>query len=153
MPTSSPAVETTKTADPIEVVRTFLLALQDGDLDAALPMLAEDVRWINVSLPTVKGRSRVAWLLRLLFKRGLRFRVHLHAIATDGDVILTDRTDATGFGRFEPRFWVYGRFAVSDGQITLWRDSFDWVDVTLSVLRGVAAMLVPAVNRPWPGDA
>jgi limonene-1,2-epoxide hydrolase len=149
MATTSPAVETT--AEAIEVVRRFLLALQDGDLETALPMLADDVRWINVSLPTVKGRSRVGWLLRPLFRHGMRFRVHLHAIAVDGDAILTERSDAIGFGRFEQRFWVYGRFAVTGGQITLWRDSFDWLDVTLSVLRGVAGMLVPALNRPWPG--
>jgi limonene-1,2-epoxide hydrolase len=148
--TTAASAPTTTTA-PAEVVRTFLLALQAGDLDSALDLLAEDVRYINVSLPTVRGRGRVERLFRPAYARGGRFRVHFHAIATDGDVVLTDRTDALGIGRFEQRLWVYGRFVVKDGKITVWRDSFDWLDVTRSTLRGLIAIAIPALNRPWPG--
>jgi limonene-1,2-epoxide hydrolase len=148
--TSTASFSTTPTAQA-QVVRSFLLALQAGDLDAALELLADDVRYINVSLPTVNGRERVERIFRPAYARGGRFRVHLHAIATDGDVVLTDRTDALGIGRFEQRLWVYGRFVVKDGKITLWRDSFDWLDVTISALRGLAAIAIPALNRPWPG--
>jgi len=146
-PTSAP----TTTTAPAEVVRTFLLALQAGDLDSALELLAEDVRYINVSLPTVRGRGRVERLFRSVYARGGRFRVHFHGIAADGDVVLTDRTDEVGIGRFEQRLWVYGRFIVKDGKITVWRDSFDWLDVTRSALRGLIAIAIPALNRPWPG--
>lgn len=152
MATTSQAVEPNTSREPTEVVRAFLLALQDGDLDAALPLLADDVVWINVTLPTVKGRARIERLLRPAFRRGGRFRVHLHAVASDGDVVLTDRTDAIGIGPFEQRLWVYGRFTVKGGKIAVWRDSFDWLDLAISTLRAVAGMLVPALNRPWPGD-
>ena len=37
-----------------DVVRSFLLALQDRDLDAAMALLTEDAVWINVSLPAVR---------------------------------------------------------------------------------------------------
>jgi limonene-1,2-epoxide hydrolase len=47
---------------------------------------------------------------------------------------------------------VYGRFDVIDGRIVLWRDSFDWLDLLIGLIRGVAGALVPALNRPWPGD-
>jgi limonene-1,2-epoxide hydrolase len=149
-PSTEPTPVTTTT--PAEIVRAFLLALEAGELDAALELLAEDVLYINVSLPTVRGRRRVERLFRPAYARGGRFRVHFHAIATDGDVVVTDRSDALGIGRFEQRFWVYGRFVVADGRIAVWRDSFDWLDVSLSLVRGLIGIAVPALNRPWPGD-
>lgn len=136
---------------PADVVRTFLEALEEGDLDAALPLLAEDVRWINVSLPEIKGRRAVERIGRLSFTTlGGGFRVHFFSIAADGDVVLTERCDALTLGRFEQRFWVYGRFEVRDGQITVWRDAFDWGDLTAGLLRGLAGIVSPRLNRGWP---
>jgi limonene-1,2-epoxide hydrolase len=80
------------------------------------------------------------------------FRVHFHAIASEGNTVLTDRTDELIIGPVRQRVWVCGRFEVTDGKITLWRDSFDWVDVLIGLIRGLAGALVPALNRRWPGD-
>jgi limonene-1,2-epoxide hydrolase len=77
--------------------------------------------------------------------------VHFHNVATDGNVVITERTDALGVGRFEQRFWVYGRFEVEQGRIRVWRDSFDWADITISLVRGLAGAVLPALNRRWPG--
>jgi limonene-1,2-epoxide hydrolase len=149
-----PAAGPLPATDPAAIVKTFLLALQDGELDAALELLAEDVVYTNVSLPTIRGRARVDRVFRPLFERlGGRFRVHFHTIATEGQTVLTERTDALGLGRVEQRFWVYGRFDVVDSRIAVWRDSFDWLDITVSIMRGFAGAVVPALNRRWPGDA
>jgi limonene-1,2-epoxide hydrolase len=80
-------------------------------------------------------------------------RVHFHAIAAEGNTVLTDRTDELILGRVRQRVWVYGRFEVDNGKITMWRDSFDWVDVTIALIRGLAGAVVPALNRRWPGDS
>ncbi len=40
------------------------------------------------------------------------FNVHFNHVATEGNVVLTDRIDELNFGRFASRFWVYGRFIV-----------------------------------------
>jgi limonene-1,2-epoxide hydrolase len=137
-----------------QTVRTFLEALQAGDLDAALPLLTEDAVWINVSLPAVRGRNKIERINRLgLEKLGGGFRVHFHNIAAEGDTVLTERTDAIRLGRVEQRFWVYGRFEMRDGRIAVWRDSFDWGDIVVSLLRGIAGAFVPSLNRRWPGDS
>jgi limonene-1,2-epoxide hydrolase len=134
-----------------DIVRTFLLALQDRDLDAAMALLAEDAVWINVSLPAVRGRRAIDRICRVAMRAGGGFRVHLHGIAEDGDgVVLTDRADALTLGRFEQRFWVYGRFEVRDGRIAVWRDAFDWGDLAVSLARGLAGVVSPSLNRPWP---
>jgi len=142
----------TAPASPAETVKTFLLALEADDLDTALPLLADDVEYVNVSLPPMHGRRRVERAMRSFQKRGAGFRVHFHAVATEGDTVLTERTDALIFGRVEQRFWVYGRFEVRDGRIAVWRDSFDWADLTVGLLRGIAGAFAPALNRRWPGE-
>ncbi|WP_207222902.1 limonene-1,2-epoxide hydrolase family protein [Herbihabitans rhizosphaerae] len=139
-------------ADAIGIVASFLSALEDNDLAAALDLLAEDAQWINVSLPAVRGRDRIARLLRLLIAARVGFRVHVHHAAAEGGVVLTERTDALGRGRFEHRFWVYGRFEIEDGRITVWRDSFDWLDIVVGLVRAVAGVAMPGVNRRWPGE-
>ena len=143
---SQPAADST----PAGVVQAFLLALQAEDVDSAVALLADDVQWINVSLPTIRG-PRVERVLRGLEGRA-GFRVHLFNVAADGEVVLTERTDAIRLGRFEQRFWVWGRFEVRDGRITIWRDSFDWLDVTVSALRAAAGVVAPGLNRRWPGE-
>ena len=151
--TAPPTVNgTAATVAAAEVVRSFLAALEANDLDTAMSLLTEDAVWINVSLPAVRGRRAIDRTLRLAQKvPGARFRVHFHNIAADGDVVLTERTDALGFGRFEQRFWVAGRFELEHGRIRVWRDSFDWADITVSLVRGLVGTLVPALNRRWPG--
>jgi limonene-1,2-epoxide hydrolase len=149
-----PAARTLPQTEPAAIVKNFLLALESSDLDAALELLADDVVYINVSLPTIRGRARIERIFRPLMERlGGRFRVHVHTIASHGQTVLTERTDEVAVGRVEQRFWVYGRFDVVDGRITLWRDSFDWFDLTVSVARALAGALVPALNRRWPGDS
>ncbi len=140
------------TTDPAEVVRDFLLALQADELDRALELLTDDAVWINVTLPTVRGRRGIERVLRFLNRTGGRFRVHFHNVASDGNVVLTERTDALILGRFEQRLWVYGRFEVVNGRITLWRDSFDWLDTTIALFRGLLGVFAPSLNRRWPGE-
>jgi len=150
VPMTTTASPRTVDSTPAGVVESFLLALQAQDVEGAVALLADDVQWINVSLPTIKGRN-VARVLRALEGR-TGFRVHVFHVATEGDVVLTERADAIRIGRFEQRFWVWGRFEVSDGRIVIWRDSFDWLDFTISVLRGAAGVVAPALNRRWPGE-
>ena len=147
----SPAAEP-QSRDPAEVVTSFLVALQNNEIENAMELLAPDAVWINVSLPAVRGRDRIERICRLGPKTGTHFRVHFHNVATHGNVVLTERTDALGRGRFEQRFWVYGRFELTDGKIRIWRDSFDWFDMVVSLLRATVGAFVPALNRPWPAD-
>lgn len=152
--TASEATTTGRATDPVEVVRAFLLALQAGELDRALELLDEHVVYINVTLPTIRGRRGVDRAFRpLMEKLPGGFRVHFHAISAEGNTVLTDRTDELVMGRVRQRIWVYGRFEVVDGKITLWRDSFDWFDVFVGLVRGLLGAVVPALNRRWPGDA
>ena len=147
LPTPAPAGVTP--TDPQAVVEAFLAALADADLDAAGALLDADAAYTNVGLPTIHGRARVVKVLAGLDRPGAGFEAYLHAGSADGPTVLNERTDVIVIGRFRAQFWVTGRFDVHDGRITLWRDSFDYLDIARAVVRGLVGIALPGV-RPTP---
>jgi limonene-1,2-epoxide hydrolase len=135
---------------PQQVVEQFLAAMEAGDADAAGALLHPEIVYINVGLPALRGSRRVQRVLDLLRRPQMGFGVVVHAIAADGNAVLTERTDRLDIGRFQPQFWVWGRFDVADGKIILWRDSFDNLDIARSIIRALAAMIVPSLAPSWP---
>jgi limonene-1,2-epoxide hydrolase len=129
--------------DPQATVERFLELLRTGDIDAAGAMLAPNVTYANVGLITVTGRSRALRVLRAFVPRGSSFDVEIHAIASSGSTVLTERTDTISRGRLRVAFWVCGRFEVEGGEIALWRDYFDYGNVTAGLLRGLAGAVLP----------
>jgi len=138
--------------DSAALTTRFLQLLADGQLDDAVDLLAEDVLYTNVSLPAMRGRERVRQAVRRALGRpAAGFEVYIHAIATDDDgVVLTERTDVLTYGRLRVQFWVYGRFETRDGQITVWRDSFDWLNLAAATARGVLALGIPGLAARPP---
>lgn len=135
--------------DPQAVVEGFLAAMAAGDARAAAELVADDILYVNVGLPAIRGKRGVEKVLALVDRPGAGFEVYLHAISAEGPVVLTERTDVLLMGRLRIQFWVWGRFEVRDGTITLWRDSFDFLDLAKANLRAVAALLIPSI-RPRP---
>lgn len=117
-----------------------------------MDLLAPDVLYTNVSLPTIRGRERVRKLARISADRGMRFEVHTHAASARDGVVLNERTDVLIFGPLRIQFWVFGRFDVQDGQIMVWRDAFDWLDMGRGLLRGLLGLAAPSLGRPAPSD-
>lgn len=148
LPLTAPADPAALT-DPRAVVEAFLAALAESNAETADALVADDILYVNVGLPPVRGRAQMARVLGLLDRPGTGFEVYLHAISADGPVVLTERTDVLVIGPLRLQFWVAGRFDVHDGRITLWRDAFDYLDIGRSWVRAVAALAVPAL-RPAP---
>lgn len=135
---------------PEAIVTDFLQAMVDQDHDRIAALLAPDLRYTNVSLPTIKGGKRVAGLLSRALRGRTFFDVQIHRIATNGDIVLTERTDVLKLGPLHIGFWVCGTFRVEDGRIALWRDYFDWMDIGRGTLRGVAGIAVPGLRATLP---
>lgn len=131
--------------DNVRVVENFLYALQDEDYETADSLLADNVAWQNVGLPTIRGRQRIVGLMRRGEGR-MGFEVKIHRIAGEGNAVLTERTDALVIGPVRMQFWVCGVFEVHAGRITLWRDYFDFLDFTKAMLRGIAATVFPSLR-------
>jgi limonene-1,2-epoxide hydrolase len=136
--------------EPQAVVEAFLAALAESDVKTAGDLMAIDIEYVNVGCPTIRGRGRVVKVLSGLARPSFGFEVYLHAISAAGPTVLTERTDVLLVGKLRLQFWVVGRFDVADGQIMLWRDAFDYVDIVRSLVRGLGGLLVPALRPLAP---
>jgi limonene-1,2-epoxide hydrolase len=144
----------TDTATEIEVVRSFLQALERLDIDAALEMTDPGIEYQNVPLPPAQGRAAFERQMSVFERRITGFEARVHAIAANGGTVLTERTDVIEVGRVRADFWVCGTFEVRAGRIVLWRDYFDYVDVTMAFARGAVRALAAALRgsaREGPG--
>jgi limonene-1,2-epoxide hydrolase len=138
-------------AEPAAVVRRFLELLEADEVDEAVELLAVDVRYENVGLPTVHGRERVRRLFRAAMRQpGSGFEAYLHVVSANGSSVMTERTDVLKTRRLVVQLWVCGRFDVHDGQITLWRDYFDYVNFTMALLRGLLGAVLPSLRARPP---
>ena len=137
-------------SSPVPTVERFLELLRLGDLDQAVALLAADVVYENVGLPTVHGRERVRRLFGRAYDGGGGFDVVIHTICADGPSVLTERTDFLTFRKLHMEFWVCGRFDVRDGQIVLWRDYFDFLKFNTALLRGLMGVGLPKLRAKLP---
>ncbi|MFV0494431.1 limonene-1,2-epoxide hydrolase family protein [Mycobacterium sp.] len=142
---TEPMRATAESTDNIHIVESFLDALQNEDFEAVESALDDDLIYENVGFSRVRGGRRTAKLLRKMQGR-IGFEVKIHRIAADGAAVLTERTDVLILGRFRVQFWVCGVFELRDGQITLWRDYFDTLDMLKATVRGLAGMVIPALR-------
>nr|WP_230595615.1 limonene-1,2-epoxide hydrolase family protein [Rhodococcus sp. 15-649-1-2] len=131
-------IETTKAN---EVVEGMFDALRNRDVERVVDRLDDAVVWHNVGLPRVRGKRRVGKFMRLLAKPQYGFDVTIHNIASDGDTVLTERTDVLIWRRLRIEFWVCGTFELRDGKILVWRDYFDNVDFLEGLIKGALRAL------------
>ena len=114
-----------------DVVQQFLDHLNAQRIDDGMDLLAEDVLYHNIPMDPMTGRESVRAFAHE-FGMGSRLQVdwQLRAIASAGDVVLTERFDiftaADGQRIAVP---LMGSFRVKDGFITEWRDYFDLADL------------------------
>jgi limonene-1,2-epoxide hydrolase len=138
---------------PALVVERFLDLLRRGDVDGAVDLLAVDVAYENVGLPTIHGRERVRRAFRATLGRAASgFDVQTHSISARGPTVLTERTDVLMVRRLHIQLWVCGRFDVHNGQIVLWRDYFDQAAFIAGAVRGLIGTVLPAARAKWPVD-
>lgn len=135
--------EGTTRDDAIAVVEDFLHAMEQMDAERAVALLHPDVEYRNVPFPPARGKRAVEQQLRGFARYATAVELRNHHIAANGPVVLTERTDTIQVGRVKAAFWVCGTFEVQDGKIRVWRDRFDFFDLTRGVAWGLARALLP----------
>ncbi|WP_078287682.1 limonene-1,2-epoxide hydrolase family protein [Mycobacterium sp. D16R24] len=139
--------DTLATTASIDIVEGFWDAMRRSDLAALDALLDDAVRWENVGLPTVSGRTTVLRALSLLNLPGAGFDVKIHRITAKGNTVMTERTDVVIVGPLHIAFWVCGVTELSDdGKVTLWRDYADVWNLTKGLARGIVGTVIPALR-------
>lgn len=126
--------------DSVTVVVSFLTALARGDVDSALEMVTDDIEWVNVGFPTLRGARLVGRSLRATNSPWLRFDAILHHIAAADGAVLNERTDLVTVGPLGIEFWVCGTFELRDGKIAVWRDYFSLRDLVRGTVVGLVRL-------------
>ena len=108
---------------PQQTVEAFIARINAMETESALGLLAEDIVYDNVPMPTIHGRDATRTFLAQMPYDAAEWIVH--AIAANGVTVLTERTDRFHLGGKWLEIRVMGTFEVRDGSITHWRDYFD----------------------------
>lgn len=134
---------------PVDLVKDFFTNLAQGRVDAALADVDDAIVYTNVGLPAVRGKELFGKVMRGLNGKFVAFDAEILAMSADDEgVVLTERIDELSIGPLRMTFWVCGRNEVREGRIVVWRDYFDFWNVTRAFVRGVAALVVPGLARP-----
>jgi limonene-1,2-epoxide hydrolase len=136
-------------ASAVDVVRSFLEALERQDVDAVLGLSSPEIVYQNVPLPPARGLAAFERQMQGFQKYFTGFEAHVKAIAAadDGVTVLTERIDVLERGRWRAEFWVCGTFEVREGRVALWRDYFDYADVTVAAVKGAGRALAGLVAQ------
>jgi limonene-1,2-epoxide hydrolase len=110
---------------PEALVLRFCAAWSAGDLDALMGYFADDAVYHNIPVAPVQGlddiRNTIAG-----FTAGVdRLEFEVTHVASNGNVVLTERVDHFHVGDRTISLPVMGTFEVDGGRIKAWRDYFD----------------------------
>ena len=111
---------------PLEIVKTFLGALEPLDYDMALTFVAADCEYTNPPpLSTGHGPAGMRALLEPFFAPTLKNEFGVLREAVNGAVVVLERLDRHRLADKWVELPVTGVFEVHGGLITYWRDYFD----------------------------
>jgi limonene-1,2-epoxide hydrolase len=110
---------------PIDLVRNFCTAWGAGDLDALLDYFTDDATYHNMPIDPVTGKEAIRSTIEGFTAGVDKIEFRVHHIVADGNVVMTERTDAFFTPDRTIELPVMGTFEVVDGKIAAWRDYFD----------------------------
>ncbi|NBB24134.1 limonene-1,2-epoxide hydrolase [Porphyrobacter sp. SLTP] len=115
---------------PQQTVEAFIGHWNACDIDAMLGLCAPGIVYHNIPMEPVNGTAAMREMVAGFLADIASCDWQTHAIAANGNTVLTERTDAFNFkdGR-RAAVRVMGTFEVdANGLITHWRDYFDMAE-------------------------
>lgn len=115
---------------PIDTVTAFIDHWNKCDIDAMLGLCADGIVYHNIPMEPVEGAAAMRGMVEGFLANIISCDWQVHAIAANGNTVLTERTDGFNFkdGR-HAAIRVMGTFELGeDGRITAWRDYFDMLE-------------------------
>lgn len=113
-------------SENITLVRAFVKAFNERDLEAILGFFTADAIYHNIPLAPVQGVDAMRPVIRgfLEMSKEVDWVVHRLAETAEG-CVLTERTDRFLIRDRWVEIPVMGTFEIDAGQIRAWRDYFD----------------------------
>jgi limonene-1,2-epoxide hydrolase len=112
--------------EPMDIVKTFLAAMEVLDYDRAGALLAEDCEYTNPPpIGTVRGPAGVRAVLEPFFAPTLENEFRILRSASEGGTVFVERLDRHRLADRWVELPVTGVFEVTHDGIAYWRDYFD----------------------------
>jgi limonene-1,2-epoxide hydrolase len=122
---------------PEEVVQEFCAAFSTKDIGTIGKLLADDVVYHNVGMAPAVGKEASLAMIQGFLDMSEAMHFEIHRIATNGETVLTERTDTFTINGAQAPIPVMGTFDLKDGVIVAWRDYFD-LGLTTKMMSGEA---------------
>jgi limonene-1,2-epoxide hydrolase len=115
---------------PQQTVETFIGHWNSGDIEAMLALCAEGIVYHNIPMEPIHGTAAMRGMVEGFLANIAACDWQTHAIAANGNTVLTERTDGFTFkSGHHAAIRVMGTFDLdADGLITGWRDYFDMAE-------------------------
>ena len=110
---------------PEEIVREFCEAWGRRDIDEILDYFTKDAVYHNIPMPAVEGHDGIRNVLNMFVPPADSIQFDILRIASNGDIVFTERIDRFEMGERKIALPVAGVFEIRDGKIAAWRDYFD----------------------------
>ena len=112
--------------NPEQIVRRFCEAAARRDVKELGGYFADDAVYHNIPVAPVTGRDAIEATLAQFLTPATTCEFEMLAVASAGNVVLTERIDRFTIGGKSIALPVMGTFEVApDGKIKAWRDYFD----------------------------
>ena len=116
---------------PEQIVRRFCDAAARRDVKELGAYFTEDAVYHNIPVAPVSGRAAIEATLEQFLRPATSCAFEMVAIASNGNVVLTERVDRFVLGGKTIALPVMGTFELTaDGKISAWRDYFDMQQFT-----------------------
>jgi limonene-1,2-epoxide hydrolase len=110
---------------PEALVLRFCDAWSAFDVDAILEFFTDDAVYHNIPIAPVRGRDEIRTTIAGFTAGVDRLEFKVLNVASNGNVVLTERVDYFHMGERTVELPVMGTFEVEGGRIKAWRDYFD----------------------------
>lgn len=107
------------------LIREFCEAWSRKDIDELIGFFTEHSVYHNIPTEPAKGHDAIRGVLNLFVPMAKEIEFKIENLASDGDVVITERVDRFVMEKGEISIRVAGVFEIRDGKIAAWRDYFD----------------------------
>ena len=113
------------TKDAADVVRDFCKAFSSLNVDEVMAYFTDDAVYHNMPAQPLTGKDAIGRAIQSFLGTWSKTQWDILNIATNGDLVFTERVDRTWAGDKHVDLPIAGVFEVRDGKIAAWRDYFD----------------------------